>query len=114
MEKLKQAKHFINIWMAERWYREKRITASFTDNVLIKDFEVKGVRYHFECREYCYTISSDKWYLKDKDYYVYRVIMSDGETTTTGTYPLLSTYHVKTYQYWHHLAIRAHIQEHVR
>lgn len=114
MKRLNRLKHILRVWLTERIYGNRKITVSRTNNDLHRDFEVRGTHYMFECYEYRYTLSSDKWYVLNRDFYMYKVIMFDGNKTTRGTYPLMSTYYVKSFKYWHHLAIRAHIQEYIR
>lgn len=114
MRRLNRLKHILRVWLTERIYGNRKITVSRTNNDLFKNFEVRGKRYAFECYEYRHTLSSDKWYVVNRDFYMYRVIMFDGQVRTQASYPLMSSYYIKSFKYWHHLAIRAHIQEYIR
>ena len=113
MKRLQRLHHILRVWLTEKVYGNRKVTVCRTNNDLNKEYIVKDKHYTFECLEYRYTLSSDKWYVPSRDFYMYKVTMHGGGITTVGTYPLFSSYHLKSFTYWHHLAIRAHIQEYI-
>lgn len=113
MKGLPVLKHLVMVWLSEKIYGIRHISVQRTGNNLFKDFSVQTTVYSFECYEYRYNLHSDRWYVPDHNFYMYRVVMYDGVTRTYGTYPRMSMYNRETSKYGHHLAVRAHIQEHI-